>query len=287
VKEGSGVADTEMENRVSYKASEMNDSVEKEIERLRGQLMWAWEKEGRNLGWFGLRDGMEILEVGSGPGFVTEKLLEMCPASHVTCVEIDPDLIGPAEEYLRGKGLGGRYTIIEGDVAKKIECADNRFDFAYARLVFQHLRDPRGAVREIRRVLKSGGKLVILDIDVGLGEIYEPRNAEAEAIEERMHEGRATRGGNPRIGRELWRMLGESGFVNMDLEAVAVHSDKTGTAALFPEEWDAGEFRPMLAAGIITEEDVETMHRAHLAMQGSKDKYALFVSLMVGGEKEG
>jgi hypothetical protein len=82
-------------------------------------------------------------------------------------------------------------------------------------------------------------------------------------------------------------MLGVSGLVNMDLEAVAVHSDKTGTAALFPEEWDAGEFRPMLAAGIITEEDVETMHRAHLAMQGSKDKYALFVSLMVGGEKEG
>jgi ubiquinone/menaquinone biosynthesis C-methylase UbiE len=39
---------------------------------------------------------------------------------------------------------------------------DETFDFAYARLVFQHLPDPLGAMREIRRVLKPGGKLVII-----------------------------------------------------------------------------------------------------------------------------
>src|SRR5438045_9724778 len=108
------MADTQ--DKVSYKASEMNEDVEKEVERLRGQALWGWDKESRNLSWFGLTDGMSILEVGSGPGFITEQLLALYPNSHITCVEIDPDLILPAEKYLQSKALGGSYTIIQGDL---------------------------------------------------------------------------------------------------------------------------------------------------------------------------
>ena len=67
------MANIESDTLVPYKASEMNDNIEKEIERLRGQALWGWDKESRNLNWFGLIDGMSILEVGSGPGFVTEQ----------------------------------------------------------------------------------------------------------------------------------------------------------------------------------------------------------------------
>ena len=272
------------EVKVSYKASEMNESLDKEIERLRGQVVRTWDKEGRNLSWFGLRDGMSILEVGSGPGFVTEQLLDMCPNSHVTCVEIDPDLIGPAEQYLQSRGLAGRYSIIQGDVLD-MDLSDDRFDFAFARLIFQHLHDPSGAIKETHRVLKPGGRLVIHDIDIGLGEIVEPVNREAEAIEDKMHEGRALRGGSPRIGRRLWRLLGEAGYVNMDLEVVPVHTDKPGMETLFSEEWDPGGLKPALDLGIISEADVETLHKAHLEFHASPDKYCLFVSLMVCGQK--
>jgi ubiquinone/menaquinone biosynthesis C-methylase UbiE len=276
--------DTDTKAKVSYKASEMNENIEKEIERLRGQVMWAWDKESRNLTWFGLRDGMSILEVGSGPGFVTEQLLALCPNSHVTCVEIDPDLVLPADQYLQSRGLQGRYTIIQGDLMK-MDLPDNAFDFAFARLVFQHLSEPQGALEEIRHVLKPGGKLAILDIDIGLGEILEPLNPEAEAIETRLHEARTLRGGNPRIGRRLWRLLEATGYVNMDLEALPVHTDKLGFEALFPDEWDPGGFKPALDLGVMTEADVETMRKAHIATYASPDKYALFVSLMVCGQK--
>ncbi|MEO8287803.1 MAG: methyltransferase domain-containing protein [Chloroflexota bacterium] len=278
------MADIDTDTRVSYKASEMNDDLSKEIERLRGQLMWSWDKDARNLGWFGLRDGMSILEPGSGPGFVTEQLLLLCPHSHITCVEIDPDLIAPAERYLQSQGLAGRYAIVQGDVMKT-DLPANRFDFAFARLIFQHLRDPRAAMDEIFRVLKPGGKLVIQDIDVGLGEIYGPLDPEATAIELKIHEGQEQRGGNPRIGRQLWRMLGAAGFINMDLEAVPVHSDKTGTSVLFPDEWDPGAYKSAMDLGIMTPAELEIMHKAHIALQASPDKYALFVSLMVHGQK--
>ncbi|MGA7732194.1 MAG: methyltransferase domain-containing protein [Chloroflexia bacterium] len=276
------MADTNV--KVSYKAGEMNENIEKEIERLRGQVLWAWDKESRNLAWFGLRDGMSILEVGSGPGFVTEQLLTLFPNSHITCVEIDPDLILPAEQYLQSRCMEGRYTIIQGDLMS-MEMPGNIFDFAFARFVFQHLRDPRGAMAEIQRVLKPGGKLVINDIDIGLGEIMEPPNPEAEAIETKLHEARSLRGGNPRIGRQLWRLLGATGYVNMDLEALPVHTDKLGFEALFPDEWDPGGFKPALDLGVITQADVETLRKAHIATYASPDRYALFISLMVCGQK--
>jgi ubiquinone/menaquinone biosynthesis C-methylase UbiE len=278
------MVDTATEGKVSYRASEMNESIDREIERLRRQAMVAWDKEARFLSWFGLRDGMSVLEVGSGPGFVTEQLLALCPNSHVTCVEIDPDLIAPAERYLRSRGLEGRYTILQGDVSR-MDLPGDAFDFAFARLVFQHLGDPRGAIEEIRRVLRPGGKLAIYDIDVGLGEIVDPPNPEADAIEARMHEGRTLRGGDPRIGRKLWRLLAAAGYVNMDLEVVPIHSDKVGFDTLFPDEWEPGSLKPALELGVIDENDVETLHRAHVAFHASPDRYALYVSLMVCGQK--
>ena len=278
------MADTRTEARVPYKASEMNDDIEKEIERLRRQALTVWDKEARNLTSFGLRDGMSILELGSGPGFVTEQLLALCPGSHVTCVEIDPDLTARAERYLRSRGLSGRYTIVHGDVMA-LDLPDNSFDFTYARLVFQHLRDPLGAMKQIHRVLKPAGRLAINDIDIGLGEIVEPHNPEAEALETRLHESRSQRGGDPRIGRKLWRMLGASGYANMDLEALPIHTDATGIEAIFPDEWDPGEYKPALDLGTITRADVETLRQAHIAFHASPDKYLLFISLMVCGQK--
>jgi ubiquinone/menaquinone biosynthesis C-methylase UbiE len=278
------VVNIDIEATVPYKASDMNDNIDKEIERLRGQALWGWDKESRNLSWFGLVDGMSILELGSGPGFVTEQLIALCPNSHITCVEIDRDLILPAEHYLRSKGLEGHYTIIQGDVAN-MDIPDNAFDFAFARLVFQHLRDPKGALAEIHRVLKSGGKLVINDIDIGLGEIVDPQNPAADAIEARLHESRSERGGNPRIGRQLWRLMAATGYANMDLEVVPVHTDGMGIEAIFPDEWDPGAYKPALTIGAITEEDVEILHKAHQAFQALPDKYALFVSLVVCGQK--
>lgn len=278
------MAETDTRAKVSYKASEMNANLNKEVERLRGQALWGWDKASRNLRWFGLRDGMSILELGSGPGFVTEQLLALCPNSHVTCVEIDPDLVPRAEQYLQSRGLVGRYTIVQGDLMK-MDFPDDMFDFAYARLVFLHLRDPRSAMAEIRRVLKPGGKLAISDVDSGLGEITEPLDPEAEVTSKKMEKAQEQRGGNRQIGRKLWRLMETTGYVKMDLEVVPVHSDKLGFETLAPDEWNPGEYKVALALGIMTEADLETIHKAHIAFHASPDKYILFLSLMVCGEK--
>ena len=40
-----------------------------EVDRLKAQVQLGWEKEFRTLKWLGLKDGMNILDVGGGPGF--------------------------------------------------------------------------------------------------------------------------------------------------------------------------------------------------------------------------
>jgi hypothetical protein len=71
----------------------------------------------------------------------------------------------------------------------------------------------------------------------------------------------------------------------MDLEALPVHTDAVGIEAIFPLEWDPGEYKPALDLGVISDADVETLHRAHLAFHASPDRYCLFISLMACGQK--
>lgn len=268
----------------SYKASEINTDINKEIARLQRQSLWGWDKESRNLSLFGLRDGMHLLELGSGPGFTTSYLLAQYPNLRITCVEIDPLLAEYAESYLRTQNLIDRCTILKADLMHLPQFTGT-FDFAYARFVFQHLPDPRGALIEIHRTLRFGGILAIHDIDVGLGEIVEPSSPDAEAIETKIHASQSDRGGNPRIGRHLWRLLASAGYRHLDLEIVPVHTNSTNVEEIFPPQWDPDQYSPLAARNTITQRDIETLHKAHQAFQASPDKYALFVSLMLCGQK--
>src|SRR3954453_14491339 len=91
----------------SYDASSMPLGLDKELERLRAQALITWPTEARNLRWMGLAPHMTVLELGSGPGFVTEQLLGLVPDGEVIALEIDPVLRDRAEAYLRGQGLTG------------------------------------------------------------------------------------------------------------------------------------------------------------------------------------
>ncbi len=99
------------DDKSAYKVSDMPGGVDLEIQRLRDQALLFWEREARNLEWFGLRDGMSVLEVGSGPGFVTGRLLDMLPNSAITAIDIDPLMIERARAYLGNRG-GDRLHLI-------------------------------------------------------------------------------------------------------------------------------------------------------------------------------
>jgi ubiquinone/menaquinone biosynthesis C-methylase UbiE len=244
-----------MPEEASYRITEVHRDIDQELHRLQVQTDLGWPKESRALTGFGMRDGMAVLELGSGPGFVTGHLLDLLPQSVITCLEIDPVMIARAEHYLQDR-RGERVQIVPGSIMD-IPLPDNTYDVAFARFLFQHLPDPIGAAREVGRVLRPGGKLVIHDIDADLGGLRVPKTPpEIEAISARASQLQTQKGGNTRVGRNLVRILRDAGYEAVELDLMLVHSDVVSLAAMAPM-WDIEVFWPALRAGVITEADYE------------------------------
>ncbi|MDJ0842841.1 class I SAM-dependent methyltransferase [Crocosphaera sp.] len=267
---------------VSYEANDFNSNLEREIKRLYLQAEIMWKQESRNLRWFGLQDGMSVLELGSGPGFITEKLLSLFPNSSITALDIDPVLINYCQQRLDNY-LGNRLTVSTASIFDT-GLPDNSFDFAIARLIFQHIPNPVDAAKEIRRVLKPGGKLVITDHDDEIFFIHEPPLPEYQMMSEKMRRGMATRNGNRRIGRQLWRILRDAGFQNPELEIIVSHSDDQGME-IFTQVIDPELFSSVVKKGWATEEEMQNYLRANHEFLSMPDSLVLLLWLMAYGEK--
>ena len=100
----------------SYNVSTHHRNLDSELRRLQFQVELTWKKEARTLQWLGLRDGMAVLELGSGPGFSTAKLLMLLPTSPITTVEIDPVMIQQMRQHV-SLSSAERITIIEASAA--------------------------------------------------------------------------------------------------------------------------------------------------------------------------
>jgi ubiquinone/menaquinone biosynthesis C-methylase UbiE len=265
----------------SYDKHASHRDLAAEIQRLAAQASLEWRKAARTLALFGVRDGMSILELGSGPGFITGQLREALPNSLITCLDIDPALLAQAAQHLGD--TGGRVQFVEGSVMAT-GLPENQFDIAYARFLFQHLADPLGAAREALRVLKPGGRLIIHDIDDGLFGVFEPPIPEFDIIIERFGAAQAGRGGDRRIGRKLWRILAAAGFEEIELEVLASHSDTTGVEA-FMQQLDPDRLVALVDAGLLASDDLERFRAARMRFIEAPGAYTIWLGLMAGGVK--
>jgi ubiquinone/menaquinone biosynthesis C-methylase UbiE len=210
----------------SYQIQKVSGEQTVEIKRLRAQVDLFWGKELKHYREYGLRDTISVVELGSGPGFVTEKLLRVFPRLDMTCVEIDPDLVTYASEHLKKSGFR-RYRIVQASIGDTGLPRDS-YDFAIVRLLIEHLSDPVKALKEIYRILKPGGKVVLVDNDFDIHLATYPPIPELRELYEAYCQARCAEGGNPRIGRQLPGLLKKAGFTNIDFEIICAHNEIVG-----------------------------------------------------------
>lgn len=272
-----------MDDRKSgYHFEQVSIGAEEELLRLREQALMGWDKEYRMLRWWGLADGMKVLEVGSGPGFVTEQLLHNLPNSTITALDIDDTLLQIARHRLSDVGES-RVTFTRASVYET-GLPDDTYDFAIARLLFLHLHDPMEAALEIRRVLKPGGKLVIIDVDDGVFGAIQPDLDVLPSILKKLAQLQASRGGNRHIGRSLPRLLASARYSDVDMDAVLQHSDLHGLEG-FKRQLDIQRFAGFYKKGIITEHEYEALTRSYEHLVSSPEAHAMMMFFMACGTK--
>lgn len=98
----------------------------------------------------------KVLDIGCGHGIVSEFLAEN--GIIVTAIDISDLLLNEFRERIKDKNLP--VEIINGD-AYKIPCPDENFDVVVARMFLPHFPDWPIVLKEMTRVTKKGGKILV------------------------------------------------------------------------------------------------------------------------------
>jgi SAM-dependent methyltransferase len=154
------------------------------------------------------------LEVGCGHGIRTRIMAQLFPNTHVTGLDRSTELLDLARRDPES-GLAN-LTFNSGDLYE-LPYADDTFDFVYARLVFMHLQNPHQALKELRRVLRPGGRILIEDADRDCM-FFEPAPLSLLDFWRNVQEAQRKLGGDPNVGRRLAPYLKENDFVNLNIE---------------------------------------------------------------------
>jgi sarcosine/dimethylglycine N-methyltransferase len=120
----------------------------------------------------GITAGMSVLDVGSGVGGPARFLAATygCP---VTGVDLSEPFVDAAR-YLTGRtGQSGQVSFQTAS-ALELPFDDGRFDVALLQHVAMNISDRPRLYREVRRVLKSGGRFAIFDVVLNSGEPHYP-----------------------------------------------------------------------------------------------------------------
>jgi ubiquinone/menaquinone biosynthesis C-methylase UbiE len=106
----------------------------------------------------GVMPGMLVADVGTGTGFLAEAALD----AGARVIGIDPS--EGMLDQVRGRFAGRPFEARAGEV-DALPLGAGEVDAVLANMVLHHAPDPPAAIREMARVLKPGGTLVITDAD--------------------------------------------------------------------------------------------------------------------------
>lgn len=111
---------------------------------------------------FRLKTGDTVLELGPGIGYFTVEASRMVgPEGRLLCLDIQPPMIGALRQRLEEQHIANAHPMV-GD-AVKLPLADNSVDDAFLVTVLGEIPDRPRALAELRRVLRPGGVLSIME----------------------------------------------------------------------------------------------------------------------------
>ncbi|MEM0983938.1 MAG: bifunctional demethylmenaquinone methyltransferase/2-methoxy-6-polyprenyl-1,4-benzoquinol methylase UbiE [Planctomycetota bacterium] len=113
----------------------------------------------------GVKPGDVVVDVACGTGDLTEAFAKRSPAKRVIGIDYTPQMLDLARVKQTKKGIDtGRVEYREGD-AMNLDLPDNSADVLSIAFGIRNVREPEVAFGEFARVLRPGGRLVVLEFD--------------------------------------------------------------------------------------------------------------------------
>jgi len=169
--------------------------------------------------------GAKILEAGCGIGAQTVILAKNNPAAEITSIDISQESLEKARENVEEKGIKN-VRFLQADVFS-LPFEENSFDHIFVCFVLEHLQNPEEALKSLKKVLRPGGKITVIEGDHGSC-YFHPEGKKALEAWNCLIRVQAHMKGNSLIGRQIYPLLRKAGFgkVKVDPRMVYIDSSK-------------------------------------------------------------
>lgn len=150
-----------------------------------------------------LRDNHRVLDIGCGTGTLAITMKRRYPDMNV--VGLDPDPKALARSRQKAKRAGVSVSFDQG-FSDELPYADGSFDRVFSSFMFHHLQPDlrETTLREVRRVLKAGGSLHLLDFE-------RPETAPRRALARRMYANHHLKDNSE---RQILALMRQAGFAD-------------------------------------------------------------------------
>ena len=151
--------------RVARRYDLMNDLMSGGLHRL-------WKRFA--LARTGLRPGQRALDVAGGTGDLAIGLAAQVGREGLVCLtDINPSMLAAGRDRILDRGLPGRIQVSLAD-AEKLPFADASFDCITIGFGLRNVTDKAAALRSMARVLRPGGRLLVLEFSRPVLKLIEP-----------------------------------------------------------------------------------------------------------------
>ncbi len=168
--------------------------------------------------------GSLVLEAGCGVGAQTVTLAGNSPAAHITSVDISETSLALARERVEMAGITNvRFRLAD---LLRLPFEEASFDHVFVCFVLEHLSNPADVLIRLKKVLRPGGTITVIEGDHGSAYFY-PDSEEAHLAIRCQVELQKMAGGNALIGRELYPLLTGAGFADVSVSPRMVYVDSS------------------------------------------------------------
>lgn len=231
--------------------------TEKEATRLYDQAVALVEILHHDSLW---NAGSRILEAGCGVGAQTKIIAGKNPQSQFVSIDISSESLAEARDLIGAMPINN-VEFQHADIFK-LPFEEESFDHIFLCFVLEHLPNPLEALSHLKKVLKPGGTIMLIEGDHG-STYFHPDSKEAQKAIQCLVKLQQNVGGDPNIGRRLYPVMERAGFhqIKVSPRQVYVDDSKPGLVDGFTRNTFAamieGIAKNAIAKGLISESEMK------------------------------